>query len=164
MNPTPRIARRLNHVAYPTFDTTATIRFYTDVMGLRLVDAIRGKDRDADGTTRAFLHTFFAMESGEIIAFFEVEGLERPAPDPLPRWLRHLALDVDSRETLLAWKTRLEQHGLKVVGPVNHDDTWLSIYFSDPNGVTLELTHQARPLNDHDAKRAAERVAAWAAR
>jgi catechol 2,3-dioxygenase-like lactoylglutathione lyase family enzyme len=158
------MARRLNHVAYVTFDTPATVRFYTEVMGFPLVEAIRGEDRDQDGTTRRFLHTFFAMESGEIIAFFEVDGLERPAPDRLPRWLRHLALDVDSKETLLAWKAHLQGRGLKVVGPVNHEDTWLSIYFSDPNGVLLELTHQARPLDADDARRARERVAAWVGR
>src|SRR5207247_4010692 len=35
----PRIAIRLNHVAYPTIDTPATVRFYTEVMGFRLVVA-----------------------------------------------------------------------------------------------------------------------------
>lgn len=164
MPATPPIARRLNHVAYPTFDTAATTRFYTEVLGFSLVEAIRGEDRAMDGATHSFLHTFFAMGSGEIIAFFEVDGLERPTPDALPRWIRHLALDVDSKETLFAWKAHLEAHGLKVIGPVNHDDTWLSIYFADPNGVTLELTHQARTLDENDARRATERVAAWAAR
>jgi hypothetical protein len=41
--PMPRIATRLNHVAYPTFDTAATMRFYPEIMGFRLVDAIRGE-------------------------------------------------------------------------------------------------------------------------
>jgi hypothetical protein len=38
---------------------------------------------------------------------------------------------------------------------------WSSIYFRDPNDVMLELTHQARPLDDADAQRAADMVAAW---
>ena len=152
----PRIATRMNHVAYPTFDTAETVRFYTEVMGFRLVDAVQ----DSIGRM-AFLHTFFAMESGEIIAFFDIPGLEKPKRDHLPPWVRHLAMSVDSAETLAAWKTRLEAHGLKVAGPVDHDGVWSSIYFSDPNDVTLELTHQARPLNDADAQRAADMVAAW---
>ena len=127
----PRIAIRLNHVAYPTFDTPATIRFYTHVMGFRLVAALEGESEPEDGSRRHFLHTFFAMESGEIIAFFEVD--------------------------------RLERHGVRVTGPVNHDDTWLSIYFGDPNGVTLELTYQSRALDDDDARRAAAVVAGWSA-
>ena len=159
----PRIAIRLNHVAYPTFDTPATIRFYTEVMGFRLVAALDAESEPENGSRRRFLHTFFAMESGEIIAFFEVDGLERSAPDGLPRWIRHLALSVDSKDTLAAWQQRLERHGVRVTGPVNHDDTWLSIYFGDPNGVTLELTYQSRALDDEDARRAAAVVAEWSA-
>lgn len=155
----PRIATQLNHVAYPTFDTAATVRFYTDVMGFRLVDAVR----DRIGP-HAFLHTFFAMESGEIIAFFDIPGLAKPASDGVPRWVRHLALSVDSAETLAAWKTRLESHGVQVDGPIEHDGVWSSIYFTDPNAVMLELTHQARELNDADARRAADMVTQWTAR
>ena len=164
MSDRPRVATGLNHVAYPTFDTPATIRFYTEVMGFPLVDAIVGEGDPEAGGKRRFLHTFFAMGSGEIVAFFDVEGLERPAPDRVPRWVRHLALGVESAETLAAWKTWLEQQGIRVTGPVNHDDTWLSIYFADPNGVTLELTHQSRALDDEDARRAASVVADWAAK
>jgi catechol 2,3-dioxygenase-like lactoylglutathione lyase family enzyme len=152
----PRIATRLNHVAYPTFDTPATVRFYTEVMGFRLVDAVR----DESGP-RPFLHTFFAMESGEIIAFFDIPGIEKPKSDGLPPWVRHLALSVDSAETLAAWKQRLESHAVRVTGPIDHDGVWSSIYFPDPNGVTLELTYQARALNDADAARAATMVAEW---
>ena len=154
----PRIALRLNHVAYPTFDTAATVRFYTEVMGFRLVDAVR-----EDGGPKPFLHTFFATESGEIIAFFDIVGEQKPERDSLPPWVRHLALSVDSKETLAAWKDRLEAHGLKVTGPIDHDGVWSSIYFPDPNGVTLELTHQARALTDADADRAVDMVAAWTA-
>lgn len=154
--PMPNIATRLNHVAYATFDTPATVRFYTEVLGFRLVDAVR----DESGPT-PFLHTFFAMESGEIIAFFDIPGLEKPKRDHLPPWVRHLALSVDTAETLAAWKRRLEEHGVRVTGPVDHDGVWSSIYFMDPNAVTLELTYQARPLNDADAARASEMVAAW---
>jgi catechol 2,3-dioxygenase-like lactoylglutathione lyase family enzyme len=154
----PRIATRLNHVAYPTFDTAVTVRFYTEVLGFRLVDAVR----DERGP-KPFLHTFFAMESGEVIAFFDIVGLEKPEPDRLPPWVRHLALSVDSPDTLAAWKRRLEEHGLHVTGPIDHDGVWSSIYFVDPNGVTLELTHQNRPLNEADAARAAAMVATWTA-
>jgi catechol-2,3-dioxygenase len=101
------------------------------------------------------------MESGEIIAFFDIPGLEKPQRDHVPPWVRHLALSVDSAETLAAWKRRLEEHGVQVTGPVDHDGVWSSIYFMDPNAVTLELTYQARLLNDADAARASDMVAAW---
>ena len=160
---TPTIASALNHVAYATFDTASTVRFYTEVMGFHLAHAITGASDPESGAHRPFLHTFFTMGSGEVIAFFEIDGLTPPADDGLPRWVRHLALSVDSKETLLAWKAHLEAHGLPVSGPVDHDGTWLSIYFPDPNGVTLELTHQSRQLDDGDRRRAVEMVAAWTA-
>ena len=103
------------------------------------------------------------MESGEIIAFFDIPGLAKPKRDGLPPWVRHLALSVDSPETLAAWKARLESHGVEVTGPVDHDGVWSSIYFTDPNAVTLELTYQARALNEADARRAEEMVAQWTA-
>src|SRR5688572_12892728 len=152
----PPVATRLNHVAYPTFDTPATVRFYTEVMGFRLVDAVR----DRIGRHH-FLHTFFAMGSGEIIAFFDVRDLEKPARDDVPHWVRHLALSVESAEALARWKTRLESLGVEVSGPIDHDGIWSSIYFADPNEVMLELTHQSRPLNDDDAVRAAVLVGEW---
>lgn len=155
----PRIATRLNHVAYPTFDTAATVRFYTEVMGFRLVDAVR----DERGP-KPFLHTFFAMESGEVIAFFDIPGLEKPKRDHLPPWVRHFAMSVDSMETLHAWKARLESHGVRVSGPIDHDGVWQSIYFEDPNEVVLELTYQARDLTEDDASRAATMVAEWTSR
>ena len=163
MQQQPAIATTLNHVAYPTTDTGATVRFYTEVLGFKLVAAVRGEYDPESRSEKRSLHTFFAMGSGEIIAFFEIEGLEVPVDERVPRWVRHLALSVDSPAILAAWKARLESHGLRVIGPIDHEGTWSSIYFVDPNGVTLELTHQSRALDDEDARRATEVVARWAA-
>lgn len=157
----PKIASSLNHVAYPTANTAETVRFYTEVMGFRLVHAVRSDADPENGSARPFLHTFFAMGSGEVIAFFDIAGLAPGAGDGMPPWVRHLALSVESRAAIADWKTYLESKGLRVSGPVDHDGVWLSIYFGDPNGVTLELTHQARALTDTDAAEAAAMVAAW---
>lgn len=154
------VAGRVNHVAYPTWDTGATHRFYTEVLGFRLVASVYN---DGSRGEPPNLHTFFAMGSGEVVAFFEVEGLEPPPPDGMPAWVKHLALSVDSHEGLLAWRRRLKEHGVLVSQVVNHDETWFSIYFHDPNGVLLELTYQARPLVEADAQRAARMVADWTA-
>jgi catechol 2,3-dioxygenase-like lactoylglutathione lyase family enzyme len=157
----PKIASALNHVAYPTTNTAETVRFYTEVMGFRLAHAVRSDVDPESGNPRPFLHTFFEMGNGEIIAFFDIAELAVKPQDDLPRWVRHLALAVDSKEAIASWKTYLESHGLHVSGPVDHDGVWLSIYFGDPNGVTLELTHQSRALVAHDAEEAAAMVATW---
>jgi catechol 2,3-dioxygenase-like lactoylglutathione lyase family enzyme len=156
-----RIADRLNHVAYPTFDTGETYRFYTEVMGFRLVYAAQGESESWGNKT--FLHTLFVVGSGEAIAFFEVEGVDRPKQDGLPKDIRHLALSVASREDLESWKRRLEAHGVQVSDVVDHGGVHYSIYFSDPNDVEVELTYQVRAHDESDAVRALEVVRGWTA-
>jgi glyoxylase I family protein len=157
----PKIASALNHVAYPTTNTAETVRFYTEVMGFRLAHAVRSDFDPESGNPRPFLHTFFEMGSGEIIAFFDIAELDAKPQDDLPRWVRHLALSVDSKDAIASWKAYLKGKGIEVTGPIDHDGVWLSIYFGDPNGVTLELTYQARGLVARDAEEAAAKVATW---
>lgn len=152
----------LNHVAYVTRDTAETKRFYTEVLGLRLVGYAKDSSVGSTGEPTTFLHTFFELGDGSCIAFFEIEGQELDHHDsPLPRWAPHLALSVGSREELEAAHRRLQDEGLDVRGVIEHEDTWSSIYFFDPNGVRLELTHQHRALTDEDAAAAERAVAEW---
>src|SRR5262245_7089744 len=102
----PKIADRLNHVAYVTHDTAATYRFYTEILGFKLVAAVRGNHDPESGTDKPHLHTFFAMRSGEVIAFFDIEGAEKAGRDSLPTWSRHLAMSVESHDELTAWRQR----------------------------------------------------------
>jgi len=158
---TPKIASALNHVAYPTANTAETVRFYTEVMGFKLVHAVRSDGDPETGESRPFLHTFFAMGSGEVIAFFDIEGLERPKKDNAPTWSRHFAMSVGSHEELMAWRQRLLDHDVPVSPVVDHDGVWHSIYFPDPNEILLELTYQARDLTEEDAANAARMVGEW---
>jgi hypothetical protein len=74
-------------------------------------------------------------------AFFDTPGLEKPKRDGRPPpGVRHLALSVDSLETLSAWKVRLESHGLQVTGPVDHDGVWSSIFVSNFSGLVLAVS------------------------
>lgn len=152
----------LNHVAYVTKDTAVTTRFYTEVLGMKLVGHAIDDSVGSTGEKSRFLHTFFEMADGSCIAFFEIEGQEHDHHDtPLPRWAAHLALSVDSMDELNAAHRRLLDEGLEVRGVIDHEGTWNSIYFFDPNGVRLELTYQSRPLNDEDAAAAQTAVAQW---
>ncbi|TYB48933.1 VOC family protein [Actinomadura chibensis] len=154
--------RGLNHVAYVTRDTAATKRFYTELLGLRLVGYAMDDSVGSTGEPTTFLHTFFEMGDGSCIAFFEIEGLDADHNDsPLPRWAPHIALSLDSLEEVGAARDRLVEAGVEVKGVVDHEGIWSSIYFFDPNGVRLELTYQNRPLNDDDAAAAEKAVRAW---
>lgn len=153
----------LNHVAYPTWDSAATYRFYTSVLNCRFVAAI-GHDRvPSSGEPSAYLHTFFQFDSGECIAFFEVDGLARPGTDGVPSWIRHIAFNVESVEVLEHWRQQLLAKGIDVVGTVDHDGTWQSIYLFDPNAVRIELTVQTRPLTEQDRVDGWRRLQSWAA-
>ncbi len=86
-----------------------------------------------------YMHVFLDAGDGNVLAFFEL-----PSQPPMdrdrntPAWVQHLALKVDSMDTLLATKARLEAAGIEVVGPTDHT-IFKSIYFFDPNGHRLEL-------------------------
>lgn len=158
----PKIPGRLNHVAYLTADTGATYRFYTEVMGFKLVAAVRNDYDPESQQTRPSLHTFFAMGSGEVIAFFDIEGVDLPRKDAhIPTWARHFAMSVESHDDLQVWRQRLLAHGVPVTPIVDHFGVWYSIYFSDPNDILLELTYQARALTADDAAQAAHMVGEW---
>jgi hypothetical protein len=106
---------------------------------------------------RRFLHLGFALKRGEQISFFALDGLVRPRGDRLPRDIRHVALTVPS---VAPWRGRLRRLGIDFTEE-DHGGA-LSLYFSDPNGVTLELTNQ--PLTrgeEEDDAGAARTVAAW---
>ncbi|MDQ7910155.1 VOC family protein [Phytohabitans sp. ZYX-F-186] len=151
----------LNHVAYPTWSSQETYDFYTGVLNCRFLAAIQLDQVPSTGTPTPFLHTFFGFESGEAIAFFEVDGMERPGSDPIPSWVRHLALNVASTEDLHRWIDRLKAAGVETLGVVDHDGTWESVYFFDPNGVRIELTVQHRPLTDADQADGLETLRRW---
>jgi catechol 2,3-dioxygenase-like lactoylglutathione lyase family enzyme len=154
--------RGLNHVAYVTCDTSATRKFYTELLGMRLVGYAREGSVGSTGERTSFLHTFFEMGDGSCVAFFEIEGQTKDHHDsPLPRWAPHLALSVGSRDELAQMQQRLIDAGVEVRGVVEHEGIWSSIYFFDPNGVRLEVTYQNRPLTDEDATAADKAVDEW---
>lgn len=154
--------RGLNHVAYLTRATAATVEFYTNLLGMDLVAHAQDDKVGSTGEEVRFLHTFFGMGDGSCVAFFELDGLPDDEDQTVvPRWVRHLALSVDSLEALDDARRRLVAAGVDVIGPVDHLGIWQSIYFFDPNGIRLELTHQNRSLGEADAAAAAEAVAAW---
>lgn len=154
--------RGLNHVAYVTCDTAATRRFYTELLGARLISYAQDQQVGSTGEPTPFLHTFFELGDGSCVAFFEIDGLAIDhKQSPLPRWAPHLALSLGSRDEVLAAKQRLTDAGVDVIGPVEHENIWSSIYFFDPNGVRLELTYQNRALTDADAEAAELAVEKW---
>ena len=161
---------RLNHLAYVTNDTAATVQFWTEVMQMPLVEAVMHERVPSTGDPFPYVHFFFRMQDGSTIAFFEAIGLP-PRPEPThPAYLvfDHLALEVGTPREVDDWKDHLQARAVDVIGPIDHGIIY-SIYFHDPNGIRLEITTPlAADWNDRpevardivgswlEAKRAAE--------
>jgi len=133
----------LHHNAYRCRDAEETRRFYSDFLGLPLVNAFEIRETKSGRATRT-LHAFYQMEDGSSLAFFE-------APD-MPFSFKaqhdfdlHIALEV-SPEDLHRMHTKGKAAGIETRGVANHGFIE-SIYFRDPNGYVIELTAK-RPAHD----------------
>jgi catechol-2,3-dioxygenase len=77
---------------------------------------------------------------GNILAFFEITGEKDMSRDlNTPKWVQHIAFELENEEAVIAAKKELEAKGLEVLGVTDHTII-KSIYFFDPNGHRLELT------------------------
>ena len=131
----------LNHIAYKCCDPQATRDFYEDLLGLPMVLTLQATIMPSTGEPEAeYFHFFFQMADGSCVAFFDLADDEMPLPSPnKPKWTNHLALEMDSVESLSQIRERLEAAGFDVVGELDHEFV-TSIYLFDPNDVRLELT------------------------
>ena len=136
--------RKLHHNAYRCRDSEETRRFYEDFLGLPLVHTIDIGRTKTGRETRA-LHTFYRLDDGSHLAFFETADMpfEFKAQHDFDL---HIALEVDPSvlEPMLA---KGKAMGIETRGPSDHEFV-RSIYFRDPNGYVIELT--AKTV-EHDA-------------
>lgn len=135
--------RGLHHAAYRCRDSEETRRFYEDFLGLPLVNAFEITETKTGRGTRA-LHSFYAMEDGSCIAFFETDDPPFEFKDQHDFDL-HIAVEV-SHDDLHAMFEKGRQAGIETRGISDHDFID-SIYFRDPNGYVVELTAR-RPGHD----------------
>ena len=127
-------ARGLHHIALVCSDVERTIEFYQGVLGFPLTEIF--ENRDYKGSN----HFFFDIGNGNLLAFFDLPGLDLGPYQEVLGGLHHIAISVerDRWETL---RGRLEDAG--VACQVESD---ASIYFTDPDGARLELL--ADPLGE----------------
>jgi len=152
--------RGLHHAAYRCRDSEETRRFYEEFLGLPLVNAFEITETKSGRSTHV-LHSFYRMDDGSCVAFFE--DPETPfAFKPQRDYDLHIALEVPEAQ-LQPMLDKGKRAGLESRGIVDHDGI-RSIYFRDPNGYVVELTAKARHHDDYmnPAKnQAREHLAAW---
>ena len=135
----------LHHAAFRCKDSEQTRAFYEDFLGLSLAGALEIKETKT-GRDASVLHSFYQLDDGSFIAFFEApdqpfDFVERHDYD------LHLALEV-SQDHLKAMFEKGQQDGIPTRGISDHGFI-SSIYFRDPNGYVVELTAKEEGHDDH---------------
>lgn len=120
-----------DHVTLEGTNTSDTIEFYRDILGMPLVLRQPNLDR------RHLTHLFFDAGDGRLISFFvdeDRDSTDLPAPDP--GQVHHLAFRIDG-DRIKEITEALEDAGY----PVSEYDrgAFHSLYTEDNNGLTVEL-------------------------
>jgi catechol 2,3-dioxygenase-like lactoylglutathione lyase family enzyme len=126
----------INHLAMVTGNMDETIRFWRDLLKMRLIAGLGGK---------GYRHYFFEISQNDMIAFFEWSGVEPlplkdhglPAKGPFA--FDHIAFGVEDDEDLWDLKARIETAGYWVSEVIDHGFIH-SIYTFDPNNIPIEFS------------------------
>lgn len=126
----------INHLAMVTREMDMTIRFWRDLLHMRLVAGL-GK--------RGYRHYFFEISEKDMIAFFEWDEVEKipekdhgvPVKGPLA--FDHISFGVENDDDLWEIKERLEAAGIWVSELIDHGFIH-SIYAFDPNNIPIEFS------------------------
>jgi catechol-2,3-dioxygenase len=152
----------LHHNAYRCRDSEETRKFYEDFLGLPLVQTLRILESKTGRPTDA-LHTFYRMDDGSCLAFFEAPDMPFEFKDQHDYDL-HIALEV-SREDLAPMLAKGRRAGIESRGVSDHGFIE-SIYFRDPNGYVIELTAKRESHEeamDPEVNEARRKLEAWEA-
>jgi len=136
----------LNHLAMATGDMDMTVRYWRDLLGMRLVAGHGGPGH------RQY---FFEINESELVAFFEWTGVKRVVnkrhgePVVGPFVFDHVSIGVETDDDLWAIADRLIAADFPCSNMMDHGFIH-SIYTFDPNGVPLEFSCFVRGVDLHD--------------
>jgi catechol 2,3-dioxygenase-like lactoylglutathione lyase family enzyme len=149
MNRSGPLSRGVHHLALNTDDMKMTLDFYTRVLAMPLVHALKvppgigtGPGNRGNPPFENLRHYFFDAGGDSLLAFFEIPKGKTPQADRNAiGTMQHVSFTV-TQERFEQVLKKVKNAGLAVLGPINVGvDTW-SIYFYDPNGIRLEFSHQ----------------------
>ena len=139
----------IHHLAMATKDMDGTIRFWRDLLGMRLVAGL-GKP--------GYRHYFFEISSNDMLAFFEWPEVEPVAekdhgyPVKGPFIFDHVSFGVETDEDLWTLKERLDASGFWVSEVIDHGFIH-SVYAFDPNGIPIEFSCTVSEVNLREVPR-----------
>lgn len=126
----------INHLAMATADMEATVRFWRDLLGMRLVAGIGHP---------GYRHYFLEISGTDMIAFFEwphvkpLEPKDHGVPVEVPFAFDHISFGVAERADLWELKAKLEAAGFWASEIIDHGFI-LSLYSFDPNNIAIEFS------------------------
>ena len=126
----------VNHLAMATGDMDATIRFWRDLLRMRLVAGL-GRP--------GYRHYFFEISENDMIAFFEwphvapIGEKDHGVPVSGPFAFDHVSIGVRDRDDLWEIKDALEAAGFWASEIIDHGFIF-SLYSFDPNHIAIEFS------------------------
>ena len=122
------VTQGVNHVAIYAKDLDATAAFYTEVMGMPVINVI--DNRDVPEST----HMNVDVGNGMALSFFDfphIPRLRRRAPEGVGN-VMHIALGISPARYDEVKRRLVERR-------VSHQEVGGSLYIKDPNGLGIEL-------------------------
>jgi len=133
----------VNHIAMATGDLDTTIRFWRDLLGMRLIAGL-GQP--------GYRHYFFEISDTCAIAFFEwpsvqpVQEKEHGRVVSGPFVFDHISFGMETEDELWSLKDRIDAAGFWVSEVIDHGFIH-SIYSFDPNGIPIEFSCNVREFD-----------------
>ena len=121
-------SKGVNHIAVFSKDLEATAAFYSDVLGMPVVQVT--SNRDVEEST----HMNVSIGGGVRLSFFDfphVPRLQEPPPEGVGG-VMHIAIGMTADQKSDAIRSFTEH-------TVDFREIAGSLYFKDPNGLTIEL-------------------------
>jgi catechol 2,3-dioxygenase-like lactoylglutathione lyase family enzyme len=147
--------RGFSHLGLSTLDLDKTRAFYEGVLGFEPV----GADTITIEEGGYLRHMFFDVSGGQLIGFLEPNGVpDVPAKYDaginrglgVPAAFYHFAFEAGSTAALARKRDELRDKGVETTDIFDHGLAQ-SIYFKDPNGLSLEYCCLVRDLTEDDA-------------
>lgn len=145
----PPVSRGIHHLALNTDDMKSTIDFYTRVLGMPLVHALKvppgvgtGPGNRGNPPFENLRHYFFDAGGDTLVAFFEMpKGAKQKGDRDALAAMQHCSFTTTEQQFQVL-HARLQAEGVPLIGPVNVGAQTWSLYFFDPNGIRLEYSWQ----------------------
>ena len=141
----------INHLQLVVRDMDEAVRFYRDILGLKVVRTMGKEALDRITPTPVTKNYFFQLGNGEMVTLIEVKGSGEPVRSVWDLWpnrakadealqkMDHVALNVDRLADLEWFMHHLREHGVAVTDILGRERFVQSIYFTDPTGNPLEI-------------------------